>query len=79
MCLAVPAKLIECHEDTAIADLQGNRLTISKVLTPEAQPGDWVLIHAGFAITQIAERAATETWDYLMDGEPLEPEVFDGS
>ncbi len=65
MCLAVPGKIIECDDAEALVDLQGNRLKISKVLTPEASVGDWVLVHAGFAITQISEQDARETWDYL--------------
>ena len=65
MCLAVPGKILECAEDDAVVDFQGNRLKISKVLTPEAGPGDWVLVHAGFAISMIDEGAALETWSYL--------------
>jgi len=65
MCLAVPGKIIECDDAEALVDLQGNRLRISKVLTPEAGVGQWVLVHAGFAITLLDERDALETWDYL--------------
>lgn len=65
MCLAVPGKVLECSGDQAVVDLQGNRLRISTALTPGARRGDWLLIHAGFAITRIDERDAMETWDYL--------------
>lgn len=65
MCLAVPAQIIETSAEDAVVDLQGNRLRISIVLTPRAAPGDWVLVHAGFAITAVSERDALETWDYL--------------
>lgn len=65
MCLAVPGKLIECSEGAGVVDLQGNRLRITTVLTPDAVAGDWVLVHAGFAITQIDEQEALTTWDYL--------------
>ncbi|MEK6643116.1 MAG: HypC/HybG/HupF family hydrogenase formation chaperone [Planctomycetota bacterium] len=65
MCLAVPAQVIECEEEQALVDLQGNRLRISRVLTPEAAPGDWVLVHAGFSISTIREPDALETWRYL--------------
>ncbi len=65
MCLAVPAKIIECDGDEAVVDLQGNTLKVSRILTPEAGQGDWVLVHAGFAITQLDEEEAKETWDYL--------------
>jgi len=65
MCLAVPGRVVECRGDEAVVDFQGNTLTVSKVLTPEVAPGDWVLVHAGFAITQLDEADARETWDYL--------------
>ncbi|MEW6249009.1 MAG: HypC/HybG/HupF family hydrogenase formation chaperone [Planctomycetota bacterium] len=65
MCLAVPGQIVECSGDEAVVDLQGNTLRVSKVLTPGAGPGDWVLIHAGFAIAQLNEVEARETWDYL--------------
>jgi hydrogenase expression/formation protein HypC len=65
MCLAVPGKVIEREVDEATVDLQGNRLKVSMVLTPEAVVGDWVLVHAGFAISQLEEHEALQTWDYL--------------
>ena len=72
MCLAVPGKIVECAGDEAVVDLQGNRIRISTVLTPEAAVGDWVLAHAGFAITLIEEAEALETWEWLrvMSEEP---------
>jgi len=70
MCLAVPAKVIECNGDEAVVDLQGSTLKISRLLTPEVTRGDWVLVHAGFAITQLDEAAAKETWDYLRQAFP---------
>lgn len=72
MCLAVPGRVIETQGDNAWVDFQGNRLRICTVLTPEADAGDWVLVHAGFAITTVNEAAARRTWDYLNtmnDGE----------
>jgi hydrogenase expression/formation protein HypC len=65
MCLAVPGRIIECRASEAVVDLQGNRVGISIALTPEVTVGDWVLIHAGFAISPISEPDALETWDYL--------------
>ncbi len=66
MCLAVPGKIIERGEELATVDLQGNRVEISCVLTPEARLGDWVLVHAGFAISMVGEQDALETWGYLQ-------------
>ena len=72
MCLAVPGKIIEQSGEEATVDLQGNRLKVSTALTPEAVVGDWVLVHAGFAITQLDEAEARETWEYLRQvlGDP---------
>ncbi len=75
MCLAVPAKVVACSGDEATVDLQGNTLQISRIMTPDAGVGDWVLVHAGFAIAQLDEAEALETWDYLKQalGDGLDP------
>jgi hydrogenase expression/formation protein HypC len=70
MCLAVPGRIVECAGDEAVVDLQGNRLKISRLLTPQAAVGDWVLVHAGFSIAEIEEQEALETWDYLRELDP---------
>ncbi len=68
MCLAVPAKLTDCTDDhKAIADLHGNRIEVSTMLVPDAKEGDWVLIHAGFAIQQLDQQEAEKTWAVLDD------------
>lgn len=67
MCLAVPARLVEQHGDEAVADLHGNRVRIQTLLVPEATVGDWVLVHAGFAIQQLEADAAVRTWSVLED------------
>jgi hydrogenase expression/formation protein HypC len=70
MCLAVPARITERAGDEAVVDLQGSSLRVSAILTPEAKCGDWVLVHAGFAITQLDEEDARQTWDYLRQAFP---------
>ncbi len=67
MCLAVPAKIVERNGDLALADLHGNRVRINTMLAPEAEVGDWVLMHAGFAIQRLDAEAAEQTWDVLAD------------
>jgi hydrogenase expression/formation protein HypC len=62
MCLAVPAEIIEVRDDRmAVIDIGGVRREASLMLVDEAGPGDYVLVHAGFAIEVIdaAEAAAT--------------------
>ena len=78
MCLAVPGKLVEVHPHdvdpalgaTGTVDFQGSRLEASLVFTPQARPGDWLLVHAGFALQVLDEQEAVETWKYLQ-GEDL--------
>jgi len=40
-------------------------LAVSLAMTPQAGAGDWVLVHAGFALTVLDEAEARETWEYL--------------
>ncbi|MDF2569542.1 MAG: hybG [Sporomusa sp.] len=61
MCLAVPAKIIERTEFMAIVDISGVTRQVSIMLLPEAAVGDYVLIHAGFAIQAIDEEEAQQT------------------
>jgi hydrogenase expression/formation protein HypC len=67
MCLAVPAKVVSQSDNSAVADLHGNRVQISTVLVPAAIVGDWVLVHAGFAIQRLSDDDARKTWDVLQD------------
>jgi hydrogenase expression/formation protein HypC len=67
VCLAVPAQLVSRSESSAIADLHGNRVQISTILVPDAIAGDWVLVHAGFAIQRLSDDDARKTWDVLAD------------
>jgi hydrogenase expression/formation protein HypC len=67
MCLAVPAKIVQLEGSAATVDLHGNRVEISTLLTPDVHLGDWVLVHAGFAIQQLDEAAAAETFAILAD------------
>jgi len=79
MCLAIPAKVLDRNADEAVVDLQGSSLKVSTVLTPDVGTGDWVLVHAGFAITQLDEKEALETWDYLQQVlQPPADELPDG-
>ncbi|MBN1764384.1 MAG: HypC/HybG/HupF family hydrogenase formation chaperone [Sedimentisphaerales bacterium] len=55
MCIGVAGKVIELAGQGAVVDVEGNRVSISAVLAPEVTVGDYVLIHAGFAISIISE------------------------
>ncbi|MDH7578249.1 MAG: HypC/HybG/HupF family hydrogenase formation chaperone [Bacillota bacterium] len=63
MCLAIPAKITKIKGMVAEVDLGGNTKEINITLTPEAKVGDYVLLHAGFAIQVIDEEAAEEIFE----------------
>ncbi len=67
MCLAVPAQVRQKDGDEAVVDLHGSRVRINTILVPEVQEGDWVLIHAGFAIQRLDCKEAEETFAVLED------------
>lgn len=69
MCLAVPAKLIQQDGQQGIVDLHGNRLPVNTMMTPDVQSGDWILIHAGFAIERLNSQEARETWALIEEVE----------
>jgi len=78
MCLAVPARLVAIDGCQATADLHGNRVTVSTLLVPDVTIGDWVLLHAGFAIQQLDDEAARRTWAVLEDLDERVNDAADG-
>ena len=67
MCLAVPAQIVEREDMLATVDVGGVQRQVSMLLLPDAQIGDYVLIHAGFALQQIDEEEAKLTWSLLQE------------
>ena len=64
MCLAIPGQIIEIVDEPrrlARVEVAGVRRTVNIGLLDEAGTGDWVLIHVGFAISQIDEDEAMAT------------------
>ena len=62
MCLALPARIVELLDtESAIADVGGVRKQISIALVPEAQVGDYVIVHVGHAIGTLDEAEAQAT------------------
>ncbi|MBL8386599.1 MAG: HypC/HybG/HupF family hydrogenase formation chaperone [Hydrogenophaga sp.] len=62
MCLAIPALLVEKREhDQAVVDLGGIRKPVSIALVPEAQVGDYVIVHVGHAIGIVDPEEAQKT------------------
>ena len=68
MCLGVPGKIVERREDNmAVADINGNQMMVSIVLTPEVEIDEYVLIHAGFAMQIVDQAYALETMGLLLE------------
>ena len=67
MCLAIPARIIELEGDKAIVDAMGNRFRAKTTLLPDVKLGDLVLVHAGFAISQVDEEEAKQTWQLISE------------
>jgi len=61
MCLAIPALIKSIEDKEAEAEIGGITLRISLWLTPEAKVGDYILIHAGYAINILDQEEAEET------------------
>ena len=72
MCLAVPAKVLEVKDFLAKVELSGVTRDVSLMLLPEAKPGDYVLVHAGFAMQVVEEKEVEEMNALLaeMNGAP---------
>ncbi|KPK64174.1 hydrogenase assembly protein HypC [candidate division WOR_3 bacterium SM23_42] len=67
MCLGVVGRIDEIDGEMATAEIMGVRRRISIVLVPETKIGDYVMIHAGFAINQMDEKDARETEEMIME------------
>ena len=70
MCLAVPLKLIEIDGKEAVGDAMGVRRRIRVDFIPEPKIGDYVIVHAGFAIERLGEEQALEdleAWKEVRD------------
>lgn len=62
MCLAVPAKITTIDESgQGTASYLGSEVKVNFSLVPQARRGDWVIIHAGFAISVMDDEEARET------------------
>jgi len=68
MCLAIPSEIVAIREKMATVDVSGIRREISLLLLPEeASVGDYVLVHAGFAIHKIDREAAEEALKLISE------------
>jgi len=68
MCLGIPAKVIEVDESgQGKLDYLGTKVKANLTLLEDVKIGDWVILHAGFAISQLNEEEAQETLQLLRE------------
>ncbi len=67
MCLAIPSKIVKIETGMGTIDVDGVQRTCSLLLLESPKVGDWVIVHAGFALHKIDETAAMETLRFLKE------------
>lgn len=67
MCLAIPSKIVEIDNSMGTIDVDGVRRSCSLLLVEDARIGDWVIVHAGFALHKIDEAAAEASLKILKE------------
>lgn len=67
MCLAVPSKIVKIDGDNAVVEIDGIRRTVNISLVRNVQTGDYVLLHAGFAIQKWSEEDVREYREIMKE------------
>jgi hydrogenase expression/formation protein HypC len=71
MCLAIPSKIVKIKDGMGTIDADGVQRQCSLMLVDDAQIGDYVIVHAGFALHKIDEAAALESLKLLKEAAAL--------
>jgi len=72
MCLSIPAKVVKIEGETARVSVGGSEYTAGLQMLEDIKVGDYVLLHAGFAIQKISEKEAEETLQLFREMGELE-------
>jgi len=76
MCLALPARVVELHDDQmATVSLEGIRKKISLALVDDVAAGDFVLVHVGYALHKVSPEEAERTLALMAEAGLLEEEL----
>jgi hydrogenase expression/formation protein HypC len=67
VCLAIPGKILSIQGERGVADFMGVEREVVLIFVPQAKRGDYVLVHAGFAIQTVDEDDAQETLRLLQE------------
>jgi len=74
MCLAIPAKVLSVEGASAVVSIEEVEYTASLLLLDGVMPGDYIMLHAGFAIEKVDPEYAAETLRLLVEMEKNRPE-----
>ena len=69
MCLAVPVRIVKIDKENATVEMDGIRRPCNVSFIPDARVGDWVLVHAGFAIRKWSEDDVREYNETMAETE----------
>ncbi len=69
MCLAIPTRIVAIDGEKAVGEVGGVKREISIVMTPGVKVGDYVIVHAGFAIQTVDPATATEALNIFSEME----------
>ncbi|MCA9597967.1 MAG: HypC/HybG/HupF family hydrogenase formation chaperone [Myxococcales bacterium] len=72
MCLGIPGRVVDIDDTDALlpmarVDFGGVLRPVCLAHVPEAKPGDWVIVHVGFALTRLSEEEAQRTFELLKE------------
>ncbi len=67
MCLAIPSKIVDIQSNVATIDVEGVKRQASLMLVEDARVGDYVIVHAGFAIQKLDASSAQESLKLLRE------------
>ena len=67
MCVAIPSKIVKIQDNMGTIDVEGVRREASLLLIEDPKVGDYVIVHAGFAIQKIDEAEALESLKVLRE------------
>ncbi len=67
MCIGVPMQILEINEDRGIVEINSVKREIGIMLLDDIKVGDWVLVHAGFAISKYEDGEAEEVFSLLKE------------
>ncbi len=75
MCVGVPAKVVRKDEYCAVVDVLGSQTTVGTIFVPEVEIGDYVIVHAGQAMSIVDEqyaRQSVEEWRKIVNARSAE-------